>query len=101
MADKKLVAAVEQIESRMFLILGHKVMLDADLAELYGVPTKALNQAVKRNAERFPDEFMFQLTAEEFARQDADSTVNISLTPSPNTARFASSCHLPIRRKNV
>ncbi len=46
---------------------GHKVLLDTDLAELYGVPTKALVQAVKRNSERFPDDFMFQLTAEEAA----------------------------------
>jgi hypothetical protein len=55
----------ERIEQRIFLIRGQKVMLDRDLAELYGVPTKALNQAVKRNAERFPDDFMFQLTEEE------------------------------------
>ena len=67
MAVKKLIASVEQIESRIFLIRGQKVMLDADLAELYGVPTKALNQAIKRNAERFPDDFMFQLTVEEAA----------------------------------
>lgn len=66
MADKKLVASVEQIESRIFLIRGQKVMLDADLAELYGVEIRALNQAVKRNVERFPEDFMFQLTSEEF-----------------------------------
>ena len=48
---KKLTASVEQIESRIFIIRGQKVMLDADLAELYGVETKVLNQAVKRNAE--------------------------------------------------
>jgi phage regulator Rha-like protein len=63
----KLVASVEQIESRIFVIRGQKVMLDADLAELYGVETKALNRAVKRNFERFPEDCMFQLTAEEFA----------------------------------
>jgi phage regulator Rha-like protein len=67
MANKKLLASVEQIESRIFLIRGLKVMLDADLAELYGVEIRALNQAVKRNADRFPEDFMFQLTAEEFA----------------------------------
>ncbi len=50
------------------LIRGEKVLLDADLAELYGVGTKALNQAVKRNAERFPVDFTFQLTAEEWGR---------------------------------
>jgi len=66
MAGKKLVASVEKIESRIFVIRGQKVMLDADLAELYGVETKALNRAVKRNADRFPEDFMFQLTPEEF-----------------------------------
>src|ERR1051326_1652400 len=53
------------IERRIFLIRGHKVMLDSDLADLYGVPTKALNQAVKRNRSRFPEDFMLQLSAEE------------------------------------
>lgn len=55
----------ESVAQRILLIRGQKIMLDADLAELYGVPTKALNQAVKRNCERFPDDFMFQLSAEE------------------------------------
>ena len=64
MSNKKLIASVEQIESRIFLIRGQKVMLDADLAELYGVEIRALNQAVKRNADRFPEDFMFQLTSE-------------------------------------
>ena len=53
---------VEQIGRRILLIRGHKVMLDRNLAKLYGVSTKALNQAVKRNRERFPNDFMFQLT---------------------------------------
>ena len=57
--------APESVAQRILLIRGHKVMIDADLAELYGVPTKALNQAVRRNLERFPPDFMFQLTAEE------------------------------------
>ena len=54
-----------QIERRIFLIRGQRVMLDADLAELYGVPTKSLNLAVKRNASRFPNDFTFQLSAAE------------------------------------
>ncbi len=53
------------IESRILLIRGQKVMLDSDLAELYGVPTKALNQAVKRNLDRFPEDFMFRLGLDE------------------------------------
>jgi hypothetical protein len=56
---------VERIEQSILLVRGHKVMLDADLAALYGVETKALNRAVKRNIERFPDDFMFQLTEAE------------------------------------
>jgi hypothetical protein len=56
-----------RIESRIQLVRGLRVMIDADLAELYGVPTKALNQAVKRNAARFPTDFMFQLDAPEKA----------------------------------
>jgi phage regulator Rha-like protein len=66
MADKKLIASVEQIESRIFVIRGQKVMLDTDLAELYGEEIRRLNEQVRRNIERFPEDFMFQLTDEEF-----------------------------------
>lgn len=55
----------ERIEQRIILIRGQRVMLDYDLASLYGVESKVLNQAVKRNVERFPDDFMFQLSWEE------------------------------------
>ena len=55
------------IESRIHLIRGSKVMLDADLAQLYGVATKNLNKAVERNRNRFPEDFMYQLTRQEFA----------------------------------
>ena len=54
------------VESKIFLIRGKQVMIDRDLAELYGVETKVINQAVKRNLERFPEEFRFQLTLEEY-----------------------------------
>jgi hypothetical protein len=57
--------SVEVIERKILWIRKQKVMLDADLAALYDVPTKALNQAVKRNLKRFPGDFMFQLTREE------------------------------------
>jgi uncharacterized protein YjcR len=53
------------VERKIFIIRGMKVMLSSDLAELYGVKTKELNKAVQRNLERFPDDFMFQLTAKE------------------------------------
>jgi hypothetical protein len=56
---------VDQIGSMIRTIRGQKVMLDSDLAHIYGVPTKVLNQAVKRNAKRFPPDFLFQLTAGE------------------------------------
>ena len=63
-----MVIPLERVESHIFLVHGQKVMLDEDLAELYEVEVKVLNQAVKRNAERFPADFMFQLTTEEAAR---------------------------------
>lgn len=59
--------SIERIEQTILLIRRHRVMLDTDLAKLYGVTTKVLNQAVKRNATRFPADFMFQLTTEETA----------------------------------
>lgn len=59
------VIPAERIRQAILLIRGQKVMLDRDLAVLYGVETRALNQAVKRNRERFPDDFMFQLTRDE------------------------------------
>ena len=57
--------SIEEIEKAIYLIRGEKVMLDRDLAELYQVPTKALNQAVRRNRDRFPPDFMFQLSEKE------------------------------------
>jgi hypothetical protein len=70
MANRKSKAALlpvpaEAIERRIYLIRGYKVMLDSDLADLYQVSTKRLNEQVKRNIDRFPEDFMFQLTPEE------------------------------------
>ena len=62
----KAIIPVEMIEKKILLIRGEKVMLDADLAELYGVETKILVRAVKRNVDRFPSDFMIQLNKEEF-----------------------------------
>ncbi len=59
-------ALKQKIEARIYFIRGLKVMLDRDLAELYGVETRVLNQAVKRNIDRFPNDFMFELTKDEF-----------------------------------
>lgn len=63
-ATKKLVKSTD--DSLIYIIRGQKVMLDEDLARIYGVATRALNQAVKRNQERFPQEFMFQLNEKEY-----------------------------------
>ena len=74
--------AADAIRSRILTIRGVQVILDRDLAELYGVPTKALNQAVKRNIDRFPDRFMFQLTKDEVSNlrsQIVTSNVDTSL----------------------
>jgi len=80
----KLIVSVEQIESRIFIIRGQKVMLDADLAELYGVVTKRLNEQVRRNSERFPEDFMFQLTAIEKAEvvANCDHLAKLRFSPS-------------------
>ena len=63
--NNEVLVPIERIEERIFLIRGQKVMLDADLAVLYGVTTKQLNQQVKRNKKRFPKDFAFQLTKSE------------------------------------
>lgn len=57
---------MENIIRKIYVLRGHKVMVDSDLAEMYGVETKVFNQAVKRNQARFPHDFMFQLSEEEF-----------------------------------
>lgn len=64
----KTLIPTEVIELKIMLIRGQKVMLDRDLAQLYGVETRVLNQAVRRNIDRFPDDFMFSLTREEITR---------------------------------
>lgn len=63
---KNTIIPIERIADKIYIIRGEKVMLDADLAELYGVETKVLLQSVKRNIDRFPEDFMFQLTEDEF-----------------------------------
>ena len=64
--NKKITIPDEIITSKIYLIREKKVMIDRDLAELYGVETKNLKRQVKRNPERFPEDFMFELTKEEF-----------------------------------
>lgn len=71
-------APIEQIESRIHVIRGQRVMLDFDLAELYQVPTMRLNEQVKRNVERFPEDFSFVLTPHEFANLISQNAISSS-----------------------
>ena len=84
MTDYKSIIPVERIENSILLIRGEKVMLDADLAILYGVSTKRLNEQVKRNRDRFPVDFMFQLTENEKAEVVANCDHLKRLKFSPN-----------------
>ena len=76
---------LQLIQSKIYEIRGQKVMLDFDLAEMYEVETRVLNQAVKRNIERFPDDFMFQLTAEEWQKMSSQFVMT-SRSKRPKTA---------------
>ena len=68
MKNGALAIPVERVQQAIYLVRGQKVMLDKDLAQLYRVETRVLNQAVRRNAERFPSDFMFKLTRDEVLR---------------------------------
>src|SRR3989304_2566181 len=82
----KTLIPTEVIELKIMLIRGQKVMLDRDLAQLYGVETRVLNQAVRRNIDRFPDDFMLSLTREEITRK---SQFLISSSASLETLKFS------------
>lgn len=79
----KAIIPTDIVESKILLIRGQKVMLDSDLAKLYGVTTKRLNEQVKRNKSRFPEDFMFQLTAAEKAEvvANCDHLVKLKYAP--------------------
>ncbi|MCX7001924.1 MAG: ORF6N domain-containing protein [bacterium] len=91
---------IEAIQHRILVLRGCKVLLDNDLAVLYGVSTKALNQAVKRNVERFPDDFMFQLTEEEKTEvvTNCDHLHNLKFSP---VCPFAFTEHGALMAANV
>jgi hypothetical protein len=97
MPKSKTLAPVEEIGRRIFVLRRQRIMLDTDLAVLYGVTTKRLNEQVKRNAERFPGDFMFRLTraetealnrshfatsAQNTAIRDSSPTASLSMAPS-------------------
>ncbi len=72
------IVPIQQVENLIYLLRGQKAMLDSDLAALYGVPTKVLNQAVRRNLDRFPEDFMFQLSVEELQQMMRSQIVTTS-----------------------
>jgi len=80
---------VEIVEQKIYLVRNYKVMLDRDLAELYGVETRVLNQAVRRNIERFPEDFMLSLTREEIMR--ISQIVISSPQAEPGTLKYSKS----------
>lgn len=86
-SGKGAVIPMERISQAILLIRGHKVMLDSDLAEMYGVATKVLIQAVKRNGDRFPEDFMFQLSSEEFDRLRSQFVTSNQAADSDGSAR--------------
>ena len=73
-----------EVERKIYLVRGHRVMFDSDLAALYGVSTKRLNEQVKRNIERFPPDFMFQLNAKELNVWRSQ----IATSPGPSVERL-------------
>lgn len=88
-AISKDIMPLQIIERRIFVIRGMKVMIDADLAELYGVNTKRLNEQVKRNTSRFPSDFMFQLNENEYKNLRSQFATSSSETELLNWSQFA------------
>ena len=97
---KSIAEPIGRISGRIMLVRGQRVMIDADLAELYGVPTKVLNQAVKRNLDRFPDDFMFRLNAAEKTEvvTNCDHLANLKFSKS---LPFAFTEHGAIQAANI
>ncbi len=91
---------IEAIAAKILIIRGHKVMIDTDLAELYGVKTKALNQAIKRNAARFPEDFMFRLSSEE-KQEVVTKCDHLNKLKFSKTLPFAFTEHGAIQAANV
>ncbi|MBU1045246.1 MAG: ORF6N domain-containing protein [Candidatus Omnitrophica bacterium] len=84
MAKQRSIVKISKIEQRILLMRGEKVMIDADLAEFYGVSTKRLNEQIKRNIKRFPEDFIFQLTENEKAEvvANCDHLLNLKYSKS-------------------
>lgn len=86
----------ERIEHKIYLIRGHKVMLDRDPTDLYGTPTFRFNEAVKRNRKRFPDDFMLQLTSAETAEERVLMPTRRMVPLWPVTAQFKQCWGMPM-----
>lgn len=82
MKNQALTAAADVIENKIFMVCGHRVMFDFDLAKLYEVETRVLKQSVRRNPGRFPEDFMFQLSREEWCE------VITNCDSLPNTVKY-------------
>jgi len=99
--NKKIAVLAKRVESRIFLIRGHRVILDSDLAELYDVEVRALNQQVKRNAPRFPADFVFQLTAAEAENLRSQNVISSSSHGGRRTLPYAFTEHGAIMAASV
>lgn len=95
--NKTAIAAVRRVDSRILYLRDQKIILDVDLAELYGVEVRHLNQQVKRNSKRFPAEFMFQLSNKDM--EDFETTI-CDLKRWPRRAAVPASCLHRIRRNH-
>jgi hypothetical protein len=80
--QKAAIAVIDEVENKIFIVRGQRVMLDSDLAEVYQVETRRLKEQVRRNHHRFPDDFMFELTADEFKRIQSLRSQNATLNDS-------------------
>ena len=89
--EKKILMQLQLIQNRIFEVRDEKVMLDFDLAELYEVETRVFNQAVKRNIESFPKDFMFRLTAKEWAGMNPSQSVMIGNKTKKNSSQIVMS----------
>lgn len=94
-ADQSL--SLENIENPIHVFRGKQVMLDRDLARLYGVETARLNEQVKRNIERFPQDFIFQLSKEEFEKWKSQSAISNSIKMGASLKDLGNKCSLLVR----
>jgi hypothetical protein len=93
--------SLEHVEHRILMVRGHRVMFDSDLAKLYGVPTKRLNEQVRRNPDRFPPDFAFPLTAQEVTILRSQNATSRSSWGGPRYLPYVFTEHGSIMAANV